>query len=77
MAAKEDLRSQLAELVLTDAMSANRASDTLREALVTSLVKKAEDMSPDEIFGAIERIDSADTLSRHEKMVSLLERLNG
>ena len=69
-----DFRTRLSELALSDAVNANRASDTLREALVGVLVKKAPEMSPDEIFDAIERIDRMESLSKHEKMVSMLEK---
>lgn len=71
---KGSLRDRFAEIALSDAMSANRTTDALREALVSALVKKASDMTPEEIFDSIERIEKMDSISRHEKMVSLLER---
>lgn len=71
------LRSNVLDLILTDAANANRMNDALREALLsallTALAKRAPEMTPAEIFETIERLSATQKFDQYEKMLRVLE----
>ena len=65
---------ELRKLALTDAMNANRVNDTLRDALVGSLVEKVPDLEVTQILDIINALDNTDSLARYEKLMQLFSK---
>lgn len=61
---------------MTDAINSHRTNDTLREALVATLVKRSGEMSPTEILDAVGRIGSINNLEQYEKLANILSSVD-
>lgn len=70
----DDIRSQLMNIAITDAMNANRTNDAIREALMSSLVKKTDAMEGKDIIAAIKEIESISSVEKAEKILSLIDK---
>lgn len=69
-----NVREELANLALSDAVSSNRMNDAIREALMTSLFKKSDDMSANEIIEAIKTLESTSGIEKTEKILTLMDK---
>lgn len=68
-----EIRSQLMDIAITDALNSNRANDTLREALMSSLLKKADDMDASELMTAIKDINAISSIENTQKIISIID----
>jgi len=73
----EDIRNQLVNIAITDALNASRTNDAIREALMSALVKKSDDMEGTEIINAIKEVDSISSVEKAGKILSLIDKNTG
>jgi DNA-binding NarL/FixJ family response regulator len=71
---EQDVRSQLENLVLTDALNSRRMADALREGMTAALLKKADTMEPRDLIEAISKIESIPKMAPYREILDLLAK---
>lgn len=67
-----DVREQLKNILMADVVNSRRLTDGLREALITSIIKKADDLSAQDLLSIIREVDKT-PVSQYREILDLLD----
>lgn len=70
----DDIRTKLMDIAITDALNANRTNDAMREALMSSFIKKANELSPMDMISAIKEIEAFSSIEKTKKIISIIDK---
>lgn len=69
--ADENVREQLKNILMADVVNSRRLTDGLREALISAIIKKADDLTASELISVIREVDKT-PVSQYREILDLL-----